>query len=125
MRALGAGPAVPTADGMLVVLAAVLLGALLAAAVAVALSPLAPLGAIRAVYPTPGVAFDWTVLGGGVAVIIAVMSGAALVIARRRVPRTPAAAVRPYRPFGVRAVSAAQALGLPVPLHPGVRLVVG
>ena len=63
MRSLGAGPAVTTADGMPGVLAAVALGALLAAAVAVALSPIAPLGAIRAVYPTPGVAFDWTVLG--------------------------------------------------------------
>ena len=125
MRALGAGPAVTTADGMLGVLAAVLLGALLAAAVAVALSPLAPLGAIRAVYPTPGVAFDWTVLGGGIAVIIAVMSGAALVIARRRVYRTSAAAVRPYRPLGVRAVSAAQAIGLPVPVAEGIRLAFG
>src|SRR3984885_1496279 len=77
MRALGAGPAATTADGMPGVLAAIAGGALLAAAVAVALSPLAPLGAIRAVYPTPGVAFDWTVLGCGAAVIIAVMSGAA------------------------------------------------
>jgi hypothetical protein len=125
MRALGAGPAVTTADGLPGVLAAVVGGALLAAAVAVALSPLAPLGAIRAVYPTPGVAFDWAVLGCGAAVIIAVMSGAALVIARRRVPRTPAAAVRPYRPFGVRAVSAVQALGLPVPVAEGVRLAIG
>jgi putative ABC transport system permease protein len=125
MRALGAGPAVTTADGLPGVLAAVAAGALLAAAAAVALSPLAPLGAIRAVYPTPGVAFDWTVLGAGVAVIIAVMSGAALVIARRRVPRTPAAGVRPYRPLGVRAVRAAQALGLPVSAAEGVRLAFG
>src|ERR1700733_1837597 len=77
MRALGAGPAATTADGMPGVLAAIAGGALLAAAVAVALSPLAPLGAIRPVYPTSGVAFDWTVLGCGAAVIIAVMSGAA------------------------------------------------
>ncbi len=125
MRALGAGPAMTTADGMPGVLAAVVLGVLLAAAVAVALSPLAPLGAIRAVYPTPGVAFDWTALGCGIAVIIAVMSGAALVIARRRVHRTAAAGVRPYRPLGVRAVSAAQALGLPVPAAEGVRLALG
>ncbi len=125
MRALGAGPAVTTADGMPGVLAAIALGALLAAAVAVALSPLAPLGAIRAVYPTPGVALDWTALGGGIAVIIAVMSGVALVIARRRVPRAPAAGVRPYRPLGVRAVRAAQALGLPVPAAEGIRLAFG
>jgi FtsX-like permease family len=125
MRALGAGPAVTTADGLPGVLAAVTGGALLAAAVAVALSPLTPLGAIRAVYPTPGIAFDWAVLGGGVAVIIAVMSGAALVIARRRATRSPAAGVRPYRPLGVRAVSAVQALGLPVPATEGVRLAFG
>jgi hypothetical protein len=122
MRALGAGPGVTTADGLPGVLAAVILGALLATAVAVALSPLAPLGAIRAVYPTPGAAFDWAVLGGGAAVIIAVMSGAALVIARRRVPRTPGAAVQPYHPLGARAVRAAQALGLPVPATEGIRL---
>ena len=125
MRALGAGPAVTTADGLPGVLAAVAAGALLAAGAAVALSPLAPLGAIRAVYPTPGVAFDWTVLGAGVAVIIAVMSGAALVIARRRAPRPPAAGARPYRPLGARAVRAAQALGLPVPAAEGVRLAFG
>ena len=125
MRALGAGPAVTTADGLPGVLAAVAAGALLAAGAAVALSPLAPLGAIRAVYPTPGVAFDWTVLGAGVAVIIAVMSGAALVIARRRAPRPPAAGARPYRPLGARAVRGAQALGLPVPAAEGVRLAFG
>jgi hypothetical protein len=125
MRALGAGPAVTTADGLPGVLAAVAAGALLAAVVAVALSPLAPLGAIRAVYPTPGVAFDWTVLGGGVAVIVAVMSGTAFVIARRRATRPSAAGVRRYRPFGVRAVSAVQALGLPVPVAEGVRLAFG
>ena len=124
MRALGAGPAVTTADGLPGVLAAVVAGALLAAVVAVALSPLAPLGAIRAVYPTPGVAFDAAVLGGGIAAIIAVMSGTALVIARRRV-RAPAASVRPYRPLGVRAVRAVQALGLPVSAAEGVRLAFG
>jgi hypothetical protein len=125
MRALGAGPAVTTADGLPGVLAAVILGALLAVAVAVALSPLAPLGAIRAVYPARGMAVDAAVLGGGSAVIIAVLSGAALVIARRRVPRTRAAGGRPYRPLGVRVVGAAQALGLPVPATEGVRLAFG
>ena len=38
-------------------------GSLLAVAVAVGLSPLAPIGAVRPVYPDPGIAFDWTVLG--------------------------------------------------------------
>ena len=47
------------------------------AAVAVGLSPLAPLGSIRAVYPYPGVAFDWTVLGAGFALFICLLAAAA------------------------------------------------
>jgi hypothetical protein len=125
MRALGAGPAVTTGDGLPGVLAAIVLGALLAVAVAIALSPLAPLGAIRSVYPTPGLAFDWTVLGCGIAATMAVMSGAALVIARRRIRRRSAAGIRPYRPLGARAVSTAQALGLSLPAAEGIRLAFG
>ena len=52
-------------DGLPGVLGAVVAGALLACAVAVGLSPLGPLGSVRAVYPYRGPAFDWTVLGGG------------------------------------------------------------
>jgi hypothetical protein len=122
MRALGAGRAATTADGLPGVLAAIVAGALLAAAVAVALSPLAPFGAIRAVYPYPGVAFDWTVLGGGAAVIIVALSAAALVIAGRRAPHRAVAGGRPSRSLGSRAVRSARALGLPVPAAEGIRL---
>jgi hypothetical protein len=122
MRALGAGPAVTTADGLPGVLAAIVAGALLAAAVAVALSPLAPLGAIRAVYPYPGVAFDWTVLGGGAAVIIVALTATALVIAGRRAPRRAVAGGGPSRSLGSRAARSARALGLPVPAAEGIRL---
>ena len=124
MRALGAGPAVTTADGLPGIFAAIVMGALLAAAVAVALSPLAPLGAIRQVYPTPGVAFDAAVLGWGAAATVVVMSGTAVVIARRRVHRTAAAGVPPYRRLGARVVSAARALGVPVPVAEGIRLAI-
>jgi hypothetical protein len=54
LRALGASPAVTTGDGLPGVFGAIVVGALLACAVAVGLSPLAPLGSIRAVYPYPG-----------------------------------------------------------------------
>jgi energy-converting hydrogenase Eha subunit A len=53
------------ADGLVGVLAAVVAGSVLAAVLAVAMSPLAPLGPIRQVYHPPGIAFDWTVLGLG------------------------------------------------------------
>ena len=69
LRALGAGPVAAAGDGLIGVLVAVLLGSLLAVAVAVGLSPLSPLGPVRPVYPDPGIAFDWTVLGVGFAVL--------------------------------------------------------
>ena len=47
LRSLGAGPALTVADGLVGIIGAVVLGALLAAGVAVALSPLAPLGPVR------------------------------------------------------------------------------
>jgi hypothetical protein len=122
MRALGAGPAATTADGLPGVLAAIVAGALLAAALAVALSPFAPLGAIRAVYPYPGAAFDWTVLGGGAAVMIAALSAAALVIAGRRAPHRAVAGGRPSGSLGSRGARSARALGLPAPAAEGIRL---
>ena len=60
-------PVAAAGDGLIGILAAVILGSLLAVAVAVALSPLSPLGPVRPVYPDPGIAFDWTVLGAGLA----------------------------------------------------------
>jgi hypothetical protein len=77
LRALGADPAMTASDGLLGLLAAVVLGSLLAAGVAVALSPLAPIGPVRAVYPTPGIAFDWTVLGFGVLGLVIILSAVA------------------------------------------------
>ena len=56
-------------------LGAAVTGALLAVAVAVLLSPLAPIGPVRPVYPDRGVAFDWTVLGVGFAVLVIMLSG--------------------------------------------------
>ena len=86
------------------------------------LSPLAPLGAVRAVYPYPGVAFDWTVLGGGAAVIIAALTATALVIATRRAPHHAAAGGGPSRSLGSRAARSARALRLPGPAAEGIRL---
>ena len=67
LRALGAGPAMTLADRLVGVLGAIVTGSLLAAAVAVGLSPLAPIGTVRLVDPNPGIAIDWTVLGLGCA----------------------------------------------------------
>jgi hypothetical protein len=47
LRALGAGPAMTTADALVGIICSVVAGALVAVALAVALSPLAPIGAVR------------------------------------------------------------------------------
>ena len=51
LRALGASPAMTTSDGLVGVVGAVVVGSLLAVAVAIGLSPLAPLGPAPLVHP--------------------------------------------------------------------------
>jgi hypothetical protein len=113
MRALGATPAATVGDGLPGVIGSVVLGALLAAAVAVGLSPLAPLGPVRPVYPDGGVAFDWTVLLVGTAGLIVVLAAAAIVLCIRRAPDRishdlPTSGRRPI------VATAAEGAGLPV-----------
>ena len=86
LRALGADPKTTTADGLIGILAAIVVGSLLAAVVAVALSPLAPLGPVRSVYPGGGVAFDWTVLTVGFGVLVGGLGAIAVVLAYRGAP---------------------------------------
>ena len=74
LRALGASPATTISDRLLGVLAAVVLGALLADVVAVGLSPLAPLGPVRSVQPS-SITFDWTVIGTGFAALVVLLGG--------------------------------------------------
>ena len=122
LRALGAGPRMTLADGLIGVVGAVLGGAALAALVAIALSPLAPLGPVRAVYPGRGIAFDWTVLGAGVAVLIVVLSALAVVRAYRDAPHRVAKRAQHLVPRRSRLAGAAAASGLPVSGVAGVRL---
>jgi hypothetical protein len=90
LRALGAGPLMTTSDGLIGILVALVSGVVLAMAVAVGLSPLAPIGAVRPVYPDPGVAFDWTVLGSGAALLVVVLGATAVVMAYRVSPHRAA-----------------------------------
>ncbi len=96
LRALGAGPSVITADGLIGIGGSVVAGSVLAVAVAVGLSPLAPFGAVRSVYPDPGVAFDWTILGPGFALLVVTLSATAVLTAHR---------LTPHREFARRAES--------------------
>ena len=122
LRALGAGPAMTTVDGLFDVLGAIIVGAIIAALFAI--SPVSTRSAwTRArVYPASGLAFDWTVLGLGLAGFVVVSGGVAIAIVYRRAPhRAPPRRRERSRGRRSRAASAAGDLGLPVPVVTGVR----
>ncbi len=121
LRAFGADETALVADGLYGQLAAIAVGALLAAGVAVALSPLSPLGPVRAVFPGSAIAADWTVLGFGVLVLALVLSVAATVMAWRGVPYRAALRARATPPSASRSAQAVASTGLPVPTLVGVR----
>lgn len=121
LRALGAGPAMTSTDGLLGIGAAVIVGSLLAAAVAVGLSPLAPLGPVARFYPYRGVAFDWTVLGFGVLVLVLAPLTTGLAIGYRGAPPRNGRRNRWRLGRTSRVASAAGRAGLPAPGLIGMR----
>ena len=122
LRALGGGPTVIAADSLVGILGAVVAGSLLAGGVCVALSPLSPLGPVRPVYPHLGIAFDWTVLGIGIAVLIVGLGSMAIALAYRGAPHRDAGRSRLASPRTSRAMEAFGSAGLPAPAVIGVRL---
>ncbi|HEX2736542.1 MAG TPA: hypothetical protein VHP57_00220, partial [Acidimicrobiia bacterium] len=120
LRALGASPTMTASEGLVGILASVVIGSLLAGAIAVGVSPLAPLGPVRTVDPFPGIAFDWTVLGAGVLVLLVVLGAGAVALANRGTPHRVARR-RPRTERGSRAARAAAASGLPVETVTGIR----
>jgi hypothetical protein len=127
LRALGAGPATTMVDGLIGVLGAIVAGSLLAVVLAVSLSPLSPLGPIRGVYHPPGIAFDWTVLGLGLLVLIGGLGAIALALAYRGAPHRLASktSIEHAPGFGLlrmatsSGMSAPGAVGLRFALQPG------
>jgi FtsX-like permease family/MacB-like periplasmic core domain len=120
LRAFGASPVAQIGDASVGALGAVLAGCLLAVGVAVALSPIAPLGTVRAVYPFKGFAFDAPVLLLGALSFIALLSALTLVLSwrlafSRSVGETPV-------PPATRSTRIASALRLPTPAVLGIRV---
>ena len=120
LRALGATPAATMADGLLGIAGAVATGVVLAAAVALVLSPLELFGPVAAVEPAPGIHADWTVLGLGTLALAVILGAVAAAISFRlaphRVARRAAAGSR-----GSGTVAAALAAGLPASGAAGLR----
>jgi hypothetical protein len=121
LRALGANRRTMLSDQIVGILGAVLVGSLLAVAVAFGLSPLAPLGPVRPVYPDPGVSFDWTTLGFGVLTLLVFLSALTIFLARRELQRfTPRSVSQPPR-REPRLVRSSASSGLPISAVTGVR----
>jgi hypothetical protein len=87
LQALGASTALALLSEMMGVALAVVSGALLAVVLAISLSPLAPLGPVRIVYPDRGFSIDWTVIGLGFIVLLVLLGAVAIVLARRELRR--------------------------------------
>ncbi len=121
LHALGANTSMALFTELIGVSLAVVMGALIAVALAVSLSPLAPLGPARFVYPYRGVSFDWTVLGFGVVALVITLESIGLVLARRELRR-----VRLDRRIDLRGENSwvtrlTTTSGVPLPLATGMR----
>ncbi len=121
LRALGADTAGTVLDGLPGLIIAIVAGSLLAVVVAVALSPIAPIGVIRPVYPSRGVAWDWTVVGSGFAVLVVGLSAVTIGMAYRQSPQRLAR--RTALPGRAHSGSVGQVAtwGLPAPAVEGIR----
>jgi hypothetical protein len=122
LRALGANPATTATDGLVGILGGIVLGSFLAAILAVALSPLSPLGPVRSVFPDRGISADWTVIGFGLLVLIGVLSVVAIALAYRGAPHRVAQRVRLVIPRGSKVVQSLASTGLPASGVVGVRM---
>jgi hypothetical protein len=121
MRALGADPAEAVLDGLLGLLMAIVVGSLVAVGVAVALSPIAPIGVIRPYYPSLGVAWDWTVLGVGFVVLTVSLGAIATAMAYRQAQQGSKSRRRRTESTQSGSASLVASWGLPVPAVEGVR----
>ncbi|MDX6234898.1 MAG: putative transport system permease protein, partial [Nocardioidaceae bacterium] len=92
LRALGAGPRALVVASVVGPILALVAGALLAVALAIAGSPLMPVGTTRRVEVDRGVDADWTVLAVGAGLLLALLVGAALATAVRELPHRQSAA---------------------------------
>ena len=118
LRALGASRAERAIDAAALPAISVVLGVVVALAVATALSPLAPIGEVRAVYPNPGVHFDAVTLLLGSAAALGVLLGLVLLDVRREGRRAQHRRWRPASRVAARAASS----GLAAPGVEGLRL---
>ena len=122
LRALGAGPTDTILDVLIGMVIAVLAGSLLSIVIGVALSPLAPLGPVRSVYPSPGLSFDATVLVFGALFLFVSLGAIAMLLAYAGAPHRAALRPRIRSSSGAKVVASLARAGLPAPGVVGVRM---
>ena len=111
LRGLGASPGMILSTTLAAPLVAIALGCLLAIGIAVAASPLMPVGPVRRVEVANGVSLDATVLVLGATVMALLLGAAMAVVAARELPHRLARR-RASRPVPSRLVTWASASGL-------------
>jgi len=116
LRALGAGRTTTATDSVPGLFGAIIFGAVLAAVVAIGLSPVAPIGPVRRIRPHAGIERDWSVLGLGAGLLIVVLGAAAVTFGLRQAN----AASRPSPRRVSRTAQVAAAGGLPVSAVAGI-----
>jgi hypothetical protein len=121
VRALGGTPTMTSLDGLIGVAGAVVVGSVLSGVVAFLLSPLAPIGSVRPVYPTSGLALDGEVLGIGVLLLVVLLTGTAVAISVYRAPHRVARRSARSTAHPSKSVRAAMVVGLPAPAVCGIR----
>jgi hypothetical protein len=119
LRAMGADPSTTLADGLIGASIAIVGGSLLAVGLAVALSPLAPIGPIRP-YLGAHVNTDWTVLAAGFGLIVLVLGAITATAARRNQPHRTVKIARHLRRSSFSPTRAAGNAGLPIAAVTGV-----
>jgi hypothetical protein len=122
LRALGANPADTAMDGLIGLEGAIFIGTVLAGGIAILVSPVAPLGPVRSVYPSNGIAFDWTVLGFGMLTLFVLLTAIAAALAIASGPHRIALRPRLRSGSGARLVASAARAGLPAPGVVGMRM---
>jgi hypothetical protein len=122
IRAMGGDPR--TLGALLLPGVAMAVGAGVAGAVvvAVALSPLTPIGPLRRVEADPGLAFDWTVLVLGAAALAVLLLGVGAVAALRQLPHRRQERARLEVPRRSTLAGLVAAAGFPLPAVAGMRL---
>jgi hypothetical protein len=121
LRAMGAGPALTSFVGAPAAAASVIVGVVVAAAVAFALSWFTPIGPVRPVEVHPGFSLDWAVIGLGAATFVVCLGLITAVAGARQAPHRKSVRAATGHQRSSTAGAAATA-GFPVPAVVGMRL---